>query len=62
MRNGVCVKCGEATVHKSDGVEDEEGIDHYFCGTCGYIEQYFVPQVLSKAVEQCPRVVPTGTD
>jgi len=56
------VKCGEATVFKSDAMEDGEGIDFYFCGTCGFIEQYFMPQVLPEVVEQCPRVIPTGTE
>lgn len=56
------MKCGEATVFKSDAMEDGEGIDFYFCGTCGFIEQYFMPQVLPEVVEQCPRVIPTGTE
>ncbi|MEO1286164.1 MAG: hypothetical protein AAFV93_00240 [Chloroflexota bacterium] len=54
MRNGICIKCGHATVYSGRNVSVKTSIsnripidfkhsvplDNYVCTTCGYVERY----------------------
>lgn len=59
MKNGTCVKCGQADVYQSEvsarssdrvtlkeGVvgKDASSVTRYVCGSCGYLEYYLTQE------------------
>ena len=58
MKNtGTCPKCGSTNILRFDGQVGAERVgsikvDHYFCGDCGYSEQWIDPEFLPRWVKK----------